>query len=511
VLTLIAGDAWSRTIADVSERELRSWLVSVGESKLESLVLARYTSCQPDLLQTRQLKVRLPLTLEHSISADNIEISVVGDALQLIVIDVRTNASFPAVISDTESPTGQLNLADFKSMTPRLGKHFDSIATHLAARGPDDSAKQLLKDQVTASVSAILAENLEQVPDVDFVFALPAPDGGKAPALQFCSGSTLAFETISEEAVPKSDGGRGAFLFSTSKVRPRSLEFLKDGAGIVLAYRPIEQHGAVSVASISVSGDDLTNQTLEFGRMEPKIVNGNPVVDGEMDWSVALANVKADGSIRNFCGGTVISNQWVVTAAHCRVNMDTIVVLLRKEINDTKGHVRKVKTVWRHIDFGKAANYDSDIALVQLQESTDAPVTSVTSQATASGVTVRVVGWGAPQVGAGSVERMHEVDLKIYKSHDCKQAYRLESNKVTDNMLCARDEEGNQRGDACQGDSGGGLFSGVSSNNFELIGIVSFGKSCANPIYPGVYTDVLKFEPWIDKVQAATTVVRESP
>merc|ERR1712210_94155 len=105
---------------------------------------------------------------------------------------------------------------------------------------------------------------------------------------------------------------------------------------------------------------------------------------------------------------------------------------------------------------------------------------------------------------------MGEVDVQVISNSECNAAY----GGITDNMLCAQDASGNGGSDACQGDSGGPLVScGEDSNcgtnpgqNYDLIGIVSFGVGCGRPDFPGVYARVTAARAWIDANAPGMTV-----
>jgi secreted trypsin-like serine protease len=101
--------------------------------------------------------------------------------------------------------------------------------------------------------------------------------------------------------------------------------------------------------------------------------------------------------------------------------------------------------------------------------------------------------------GGATVERLNVVTLDVVADATCKLAYRNEPTKITPNMYCANRPDR----DACQGDSGGGSFVQPTPGQYRLAGIVSFGKGCALPAFPGVYTRLAVFQQWIDDVRQA--------
>ncbi len=494
--------ACARTVADVSTEELAGWVRAASPQQVSTVMVVSYATCLPDLTGERWLDVVLPLTLTYLPDMSGVQPNVSGEVLNLTAPRMSVAATFPEDASDEGSEAGKMNLAEAKLLMASLSRQFESLADYYEAQPPDYTTTQSIRQSIVDGVSAAVSSEVDEVPDI-VIADIDFGDETDMPELSLCPGTAVAARATTIDDIPRSDGARGAFLFSTSEVKPRSVEYLKDGDGNVIAYRPIQQDAAVDVVSLSVRGEDDA-EVLADGRGS-KIIGGNPVTAGEMDWSVAFTNIKADGKMGNFCGGTVISDRWIVTAAHCRVTPRSTVVLIRKDINGEGGHEREVKTVWRHIDFGKAANYDADIALVELADDADAPIIDLHASPLGVDEVVRVVGWGAQVVGGGSVETMHEVDLKTVRNSTCQDFYRVETNKVTLNMVCALEQDA----DACQGDSGSGLFYATSSDTYELAGIVSFGKGCANRLYPGVYTAIDAYRAWIEKVQVATEVSGE--
>jgi len=112
-----------------------------------------------------------------------------------------------------------------------------------------------------------------------------------------------------------------------------------------------------------------------------------------------------------------------------------------------------------------------------------------------------VTGWGTTSSGGSTSSTLLEVDVQVISNSQCNAAY----GGITNNMLCAQDASGNGGSDACQGDSGGPLVScGEDGNcgttpgqNYDLIGVVSFGIGCAEKDYPGVYARTTAALDWI--------------
>jgi secreted trypsin-like serine protease/subtilisin-like proprotein convertase family protein len=243
----------------------------------------------------------------------------------------------------------------------------------------------------------------------------------------------------------------------------------------------------------------------------PAIVGGREAEPGEWPWQVALINAGGHPYDDQYCGGSLISADWVVTAAHCAEGeeADDIQVLagIHNLVAADPGFVRlDVAEIIIHPDYGVANQYDSDIALLRL--ATPAPLRSPSGAAlpiakvalvtenvgALVGVQATVTGWGNRQPGGGDYPAaLHEVEVPIIANADCRAAY---GDSITNTMVCAGLPEGGK--DSCQGDSGGPLvvFSSARSR-WELAGVVSWGHGCALPGVPGVYARVSTFAHWI--------------
>ncbi|XP_054709106.1 trypsin-1-like [Uloborus diversus] len=103
-----------------------------------------------------------------------------------------------------------------------------------------------------------------------------------------------------------------------------------------------------------------------------------------------------------------------------------------------------------------------------------------------------VTGWGTTSQGGSLSETLRAVDVPIMTDDECRKAY---EDMIEDSMICAGYEEGGK--DSCQGDSGGPFVQRSESGVSTLIGIVSWGKGCAQPNNPGVYTETAHFMDWI--------------
>jgi len=234
-----------------------------------------------------------------------------------------------------------------------------------------------------------------------------------------------------------------------------------------------------------------------------RIIGGTAAADGEFPFQVQLVTDNGN-SYSTFCGGTIISSTWILTAAHCVSTFDTpaevasLYVMSGTNVWD-QTKLTAVSQVIVHANYGDTATYNNDIALLELSTAvTSDPIDNLSTTILpyyTTGTVATVSGWGdtdASSVTSYPTDLM-KVDVPVVSPTVCGDSY---GSSLTTNMLCAGLAEGGV--DSCQGDSGGPLFINNNDGTFSLIGIVSFGQGCAQPNYYGVYTKVAEYSDWID-------------
>ncbi|KAJ8942810.1 hypothetical protein NQ318_022824 [Aromia moschata] len=230
----------------------------------------------------------------------------------------------------------------------------------------------------------------------------------------------------------------------------------------------------------------------DAGSLNTRIVGGNTTTIEKHPWQVSLQIFGVHS-----CGGSIISANTILTAAHC---IDEILVNLYQVIIGTtdlsqpalKLSVRE-STIHNAFD---SETYDYDIAVIKLQENLTfsnqiQPITLVQDGfQVPDGTALVTSGWGITETGGTENSNiLREVEINAINWSEC---YRKLSSvgTFTDRMICAGVSGGGK--DTCQGDSGGAV-----ELNGVLIGIVSWGVECGAVDYPGIYTNVSYFRSWI--------------
>ena len=260
------------------------------------------------------------------------------------------------------------------------------------------------------------------------------------------------------------------------------------------------------VRFLCASGHNATeDKTLkEEDAVGRRIVGGRRALEGEFPYQVGL--IAGDRGLV-FCGGSILSNHWIVTAAHCITDgssQHTPTSRLRALIGVTNqlnrpAEVLQIDRVIVHENYDSNSNVN-DIALLRTRNAItrgraiSLPVRGSKPSVQSPAV---VTGWGTTSEGGRRSYDLLAATIPIQDDSQCYRIYRTRY-RVPE-MLCAGAMEGGR--DTCQGDSGGPMaVSGV------LVGITSFGRGCARRNAPGVYTRVSHYVDWI---QCHTSTTRQ--
>lgn len=269
-----------------------------------------------------------------------------------------------------------------------------------------------------------------------------------------------------------------------------------------------------------------------------RIVGGQNASIGQYPWLVNLG-YRQNNRPRNLfkCGGTLIGSKYVLTAAHCVIQLPrgfelSVVRLgefdLSQDIDCQGGEQGfcappaqdfQIESVLPHESYGKPASFQNDIAIIKLAgeasiSDTVAPICLpyngeqddyIATRMNVDGedfeIETAVAGWGATnKVGRDPAEVLQFLKVNVTDSAACKDIYSTRGGVLTEKQICAGGEKGK---DSCVGDSGSGLMRTypdpiTSILRYQLIGVVSFGpRLCGTEGVPGVYTRVNSYIPWI--------------
>ncbi|XP_015269761.1 PREDICTED: enteropeptidase, partial [Gekko japonicus] len=235
-----------------------------------------------------------------------------------------------------------------------------------------------------------------------------------------------------------------------------------------------------------------------------KIVGGTNAREGAWPWMVSL-----HFNSRPICGASLVSNEWLVTAAHCVYGRNVALSQWKALLGlHSTMNLSYPQTVMQEIDqiiinphYNKRTK-DSDIALMHLKfhiNYTDyiQPICfPEKNKQYLPGTNCSIAGWGRTINQAGSVASiLQEAEVPLITHKKCQQ--QMPEYNITENMMCAGYDQGGI--DSCQGDSGGPLMCPENEKWF-LAGVTSFGYQCALPHRPGVYVKVSQFVDWMKKI-----------
>ncbi|XP_059060060.1 trypsin-3-like [Achroia grisella] len=189
-----------------------------------------------------------------------------------------------------------------------------------------------------------------------------------------------------------------------------------------------------------------------------------------------------------FCGGFIISENYVLTAAHCAEGIAPENVTMRIGSSWRRnGTIVPISEVWTHPEYGQPT-FDKDVAVLKTASPLEfndrvQPVKLPPLGRPMVGSTdIDVSGWGRTQQGAPTIpERLMEVTIPVVNYYQCFLSYYA---YLTKNMFCAGNFFLGGKG-TCQGDSGG-----AAVQDGYCVGIVSFGRGCAQPLSPSVFANI---------------------
>ncbi|XP_033107883.1 serine protease 33-like [Anneissia japonica] len=250
-------------------------------------------------------------------------------------------------------------------------------------------------------------------------------------------------------------------------------------------------------ASVTVCGMQQTQASSS------RIVGGEDSQPGEWPWMLSYNNYGT-----HFCGASLISEQWAITAAHCVSSTSWMNITAGITTLDDNSVFRasvRIAETFIHPEYDDDVYYN-DIALLRL----DSPVQfnkfvqpiCYESLEYLPDTVCHVAGWGLLAEYGTYPNTLQDTSVPLLSIEECRRL--LFKFNVTDNMICAGYASGGR--DTCSNDSGGPLMCKSDDGTWNLVGITSWGVGCARPNRPGVYTKVSKYAEFIQQTINVSTV-----
>lgn len=296
--------------------------------------------------------------------------------------------------------------------------------------------------------------------------------------------------------------------------------------------------------------------TAEAGAAGAKVIGGEIAAPGAWPWQVALLVAGAPvGPENHFCGGSMVLDRWVLTAAHCVVMVkedgsffdlwpqDVAILVGSNRLAPGEGDLIPVEAIFTYPGYSRD-QFDFDIALIKLARTPQVPYQTIEvpdaeygDLLKQQGVTTIVTGWGL-QEGARLSADLRQAEIQMLDRNLCNTAlmevraedaaggfsYAAQAlgvaeddafaiwdqlvarapEPLSENMICSGTFEGGKT--SCNGDSGGPLVVPLDDGRYIQAGIVSWGltgmqgKGCEETALFSIYTDISKFVPWLNQV-----------
>jgi trypsin len=250
----------------------------------------------------------------------------------------------------------------------------------------------------------------------------------------------------------------------------------------------------------SIEGEPAAPSTAE-----PRIVGGQTIDISQAPWQAALtlnpARYSGNSLQRLFCGGSLVTPTYIVSAAHCLLDPRTgqpwgdgeiAAVTGRTQLSSNQGQEIPVSRLFLFTDGQGRPLYNGvtsawDISVVELAQPSSASTIKVAgsdeTELWSVGRRADVTGWGATSFGGLASDLLRSAELAVLPNSACIRSLGIQFDRVT--SLCAGVYRGTR--DSCQGDSGGPLVVPAADGAARLVGDVQSGFECGRPLNPAAY------------------------
>ncbi|XP_013133129.1 PREDICTED: trypsin, alkaline C-like [Papilio polytes] len=231
---------------------------------------------------------------------------------------------------------------------------------------------------------------------------------------------------------------------------------------------------------------------------DQRIVGGTVTTISQYPFGAAML-ITYDGSTYwQNCGGTILNNRAILSAAHCFLGHvpNTWRIRVGSTYANSGGVVHNINTIILHPNYNPTIE-DNDICILRassnfaFNNNVQAGRIAGSNYNLADNQVVWAIGWGATVFNGPSTEILRHVQIWTINQSICRQRYGNTELTITDNMLCSGWLDVGGR-DQCQRDSGGPLI-----HNNVIVGVCSWGLGCGSPLYPGVNARVSRYTSWI--------------
>ncbi|XP_037871589.1 chymotrypsin-2 [Bombyx mori] len=274
-------------------------------------------------------------------------------------------------------------------------------------------------------------------------------------------------------------------LMTRLKVTQRAMKRAMLGVSLRDQIRNEEIRRKTMVANIAQT---FVLRGFESPFLAPRVVGGVTVPDGRIPYQASLRTLFNS----HFCGGSILNEKWVLTAAHCTVGQSHLTMQVVVGTNNLHigGEHHSVESIIIHSDYNSMA-ISNDVSLVKVSNdivfNDNVQSIQLPDDDTDVGADVMLSGWGRLSYPGVYPNHLQMLNLTSLSVELCQDIF-VGINPVFSTQICAMTKVGEG---ACHGDSGGPLVEGNT-----VVGVVSWGMPCARG-YPDVYSRVFAFKDWI--------------